>query len=190
MNVLTVQNWSQHYQMMTDEQLRTEIKLKEVRAIQLREVNGETKPDGWKMFAGHLMKLFDEELTQYIRCRRMDERELLSLARSWAIQLEREYVEYGVDGIRAAMRYFVANDETPNMRFPKVGQIKAACRELKGNPAHVLGLREQERAEARIEAEHQAAVDAFRIEHPERWKEIEKEAEQRMLAQNGRKVVQ
>ena len=189
MNVLTVQNWSEHYRMMTDEQLKTEKQLVDVRRIQLREENGNTKPDGWRLFAGHLVKLFNEELIQYVRCRRMDERELLALARSWAIQLEQEYITFGVDGIRAAMRYYVANDDTPQMRFPKVGQIKAACKELKGSPGRELGLREQARREAQMEAEHQALIDAFKVEHPDEWARIQEEAEKRMAAQSGRKAM-
>ena len=66
MNVLTVKTWPQHYACMTEDQLRTEITLKSVRRTQLREANGMTKPDGWRIYAGHLVKLFKDEFAQYI----------------------------------------------------------------------------------------------------------------------------
>jgi hypothetical protein len=173
---------------MSEEQLQTEITLKSVRHIQLRETDGTTKPDGWRIFAGHLVRLFKEEFAQYIEYSKMDEERLVSLAKVWAVQLEPEYVLYGVDGIRAAMRSYVADDASVYYRFPKVGQIKAACTELKGSPEHELGLREQAKEEARLEAEHQAALDAFRVKHPEEWKRIQEEAARRYEAQNGRRA--
>lgn len=188
MNVLTVQTWPQHFAVMTDEQLQSEIRGKEVRRIQLRDQEGNTKPDGWRIFAGYLVKLFKDEFEQYIEYSKMDERRLEALARTWAIQLEREYVLYGVDGIRAAMRSYVADDESVYYRFPKVGQIKAACTLLHGSPEHELGMRQQQREEDRLEAEHQAAFDAWKMEHPEAWRRIQEEARKRMVGQYGREV--
>ena len=187
MNMLTVSNWPHHFEVMTDEQLKAEIEYKNVRRIQLRETNGAIKKDGWRIYAGYLVKLFRDEFAQYIEYSKMDEKTLEGLARSWAIGLEREYVLYGVDGIRAAMRSYVANDSSVYYRFPKVGQIKAACAELKGSPEHELGLRQQERNEARIEAEHRAAMDAYKVKHPEEWKRIQEEAAKKFAAQNGRR---
>lgn len=188
MNVLTVQNWPQHFAVMSEDQLQTEINLKQVRRVQLREVDGTVKPDGWRIFAGHILKLFRDEFTQYIDCGKMEQRKLEALSRIWAIQLEKEYVLYGVDGIRAAMRAYVAEDESVYYRFPKVGQIKAACTELHGSPEHELGIRQQQKEEARLEAEHQAAFDAWKVSHPEEWRRIEQEARRREAAQNGRRV--
>lgn len=188
MNVLTVRTWPQHYACMTEDQLRTEITLKSVRHTQLRTVDGTTKADGWRIYAGHLVKLFKDEFAQYIEYSKMDEQRLASLAKSWAIQLESEYVLYGIDGIRAAMRSYVANDASVYYRFPKVGQIKAACTELHGSPEHELGLREQAKREARLEAEHQATMDAYRTQHPEEWRRIQEEARKRAAAQYGREV--
>lgn len=188
MNVLTVQNWPQHYAVMSEDQLQTEINLKQVRRVQLREADGTVKPDGWRIFAGHILKLFRDEFTQYIEYSKMEQRKLEALSRTWAIQLEKEYVLYGVDGIRAAMRAYVAEDESVYYRFPKVGMIKAACTELHGSPEHELGLRMQTKEEARLEAEHQAALDAWKVSHPEEWRRIEQEARRREAAQNGRRV--
>lgn len=188
MNVLTVSNWADHYSVMTDDQLQYEVDMKAVRKTQLREINGNVKPDGWRVFAGYLIKLFKDEFVQYIEYSKMDERRLQSLARSWSIQLEREYVLYGVDGIRAAMRSYVAEDESVYYRFPKVGQIKAACTLLHGSPEHELGMRKQAEEEARIEAEHIAAVDAFKVQHPEEWRKIEEEAHRKYLEMNGRRA--
>lgn len=188
MNVLTLKTWPQHFAVMSEDQLNTEIHLKSVRKLQLRFQNGTVKPDGWRIYAGHLVRLFKEEFAQYIEYSKMDEDRLASLAKVWAIQLEPEYVLYGVDGIRAAMRSYVAEDASVYYRFPKVGQIKAACTLLHGSPEHELALREQQKEEARIEAEHQAAVDAFRTQHPEEWRRIQEKAAQIYAAQNGRRA--
>lgn len=186
MNVLTVSTWPQRFEAMTDDQLRTEIELKNVRRLQLREVNGRPKTDGWRIYAGHIAKLFNDEFSQYIEYSKMDEARLASLAKIWAVQLEPEYVLYGVDGIRAAMRSYVAQDASVYYRFPKVGQIKAACAELHGSPEHELGIREQQKTEARIAAEHQAALDAYRSQHPEEWRRIQEEAAKKFAAAAGR----
>lgn len=188
MNVLTVQNWEQHFEVMSDEQLDTEIKLKKVRKIQLREENGAVKPEGWRIFAGHLVKLFYDEFAQYIDYKQLDEKMLLSYARTWAIHLETEYVLYGIDGIRAAMRSYVDEDESVYYRFPKVGQIKARCAMLHGSPEHELGIREQRRNEAEIEAEHRRALEEYKVQNPNKWREIQEEARRRYEAQNGRSV--
>lgn len=188
MNVLTVRTWPQHFAVMSEEQLQREITLKSVRRTQLREADGTVKPDGWRIYAGHLVKLFRDEFAQYIEYSKMDEQRLASLAKVWAIQLEQEYILYGIDGIRAAMRSYVAEDQSVYYRFPKVGQIKAACTELHGSPEHELGLREQQREEAKIEAEHQAALDAWKVKHPEEWRRIQQEAAAKYAAQNGRRA--
>ena len=44
-------------------------------------------------------------------------------------------------------------------------------------------------SEIGIEAEHQALIDAFKVEHPDEWARIQEEAEKRMAAQNGRKAM-
>lgn len=180
MNVLTIANWRKHYEVMSEEQLETEIKLKEVRRIQLREVDGTVKSDGWRIFAGHLAKLFKDELAAYTTS--MKEEQIAALAKSWAIHLEKEYVLFGIDGIRAAMRAWVDTDESPYIRFPKVAYIKAACKELKGSPEHELGLRKQREAEAKIEEEHRMMMAQYKAENPERWREIEREAAKRRAA--------
>ena len=176
-NLITVANWSQHYAVMSDDDLDREIKLKDVRRIQLREADGTIKRDGWRLFAGHIMRLFKDEFAQYIEDRKLTEQMLVTLSKTWAVQLEAEYVAFGVDGIRAAMRQHVAEDESPYYRFPKVGQIKAMCRKLKGSPEHEKGLREQQRAEAKLEAEHQASFDAWKMKHPDEWRALEKKAD-------------
>lgn len=188
MNIMTVKNWPQRFEAMTDRQLRDEIALKDARRIQLRETDGTGKPDGWRVYAGYILKLFQEEFPEYVASTKMNETELAGIAKHWAIQLEQEYILYGVDGIRAAMRSYVAGDATPYYRFPKVGQVKAECEKLHGSPEHELGLREQARQEARIEAEHQAAIDAYKLQHPDEWRRIQQEAERRKIAQNGRRA--
>lgn len=186
MNVLTVSTWPQHFQAMSEEQLKREITLKGVRHTQLRETNGRPKADGWRIYAGHIVKLFQEEFSQYIEYSKMDEDRLLSIAKTWAVQLEQEYIAYGVDGIRAAMRSYVAQDASVYYRFPKVGQIKAECGNLHGSPEHELGLREQQRQEAQMEARDAAAWDAWKMQHPEEWERIKEEAARREAAQHGR----
>lgn len=185
MNEILIRSWKNGFANMTDQELEEACGRPKARALMLRDAQGRPKREGYEKYMDMLLTLMKQELGAYIgKC---DEYVLQGYAKSWARKLEKEYIRIGIEGIAAAVRSWVDDDESEYMRFPKAAWIADKCAELKGSPERERGLRQQRAEEERIREEHEAAVEKYKIEHPEHWKEIEAEARAREIAQHGRK---
>lgn len=184
MNEILIRSWRNGFHNMTDAELQEACDRPAARALMLRDEQGRPKREGYEQYMDMLLAVMKQELAAYIT--KVDEYVLQGYAKSWARKLEREYIRVGIEGIAAAVRAWVDDDESEYMRFPKAAWIADKCRELKGSPERERGLREQRREEERIEAEHKAAIEKYKAENPSHWREIEAEAQKRFIAQNGR----
>lgn len=185
MNEILIRSWRNGFQNMTDAELEEACDRPAARALMLRDKDGRPKREGYEKYMDMLLEIMKQELSAYIT--KVDEFVLQGYAKSWARKLEREYIRIGIEGIAAAVRAWVDDDESEYMRFPKAAWIADKCAELKGSPERERGLRQQRREEERIELEHQQMIEKYKAENPRRWKEIEEEAQKRYIAQNGRK---
>ena len=186
MNEILVRSWRNGFQAMTDQELEEACGKPKARALMLRDEQGRPKAEGYQQYMDLLLMVMKSELAAYIG--KTDEMILKGYAKSWARKLEKQYIRIGIEGIAAAVRSWVDDDENEYMRFPKAAWIAKKCEELNGSPEHERGLRRQRREEERIDAEHQAAMEKYKAEHPEHWKEIEAEAQRRIEAQRGRQM--
>lgn len=184
MNEILIRSWRNGFQNMTDAELEDACDRPKARALMLRDEQGRPKREGYEQYMDMLLQIMKQELSAYIG--KVDEFVLQGYAKSWARKLEREYIRIGIEGIAAAVRAWVDDDESEYLRFPKAAWIANKCAELKGSPERERGLREQKREEERIAAQHRAAVEKYKAEHPQHWREIEEEARRRFIAQNGK----
>lgn len=184
MNEMLIRSWRNGFQAMTDAELEDACGRPQARALMLRDAEGRPKREGYEQYMDMLLAVMKAELGAYTA--RTDENILKGYAKSWARKLEPEYIRVGIEGIAAAVRAWVDDDASEYMRFPKAAWIAEKCAQLKGSPEHERGLRQQQAEEARIDAEHQMAMEKYKAEHPQHWKEIEEEAQKRFEAQHGR----
>ena len=184
MNEILVRSWKNGFQNMTDAELKEACDRPEARRLMLRDKDGQPKMEGYRKYMDMILPLMRTELGAYTA--RTDDMILRGYAQSWARKLEKEYIRIGIEGIAAAVRAWVDDDTSEYMRFPKAAWIAEKCTELKGSPERERGLRQQRAEEERIEEEHKRAVERYKVEHPEHWKDIEREAQRRAAAQYGR----
>lgn len=184
MNEILVRSWRNGFQNMTDAELEEACGKPEARRLMLRDKDGQPKMEGYRKYMDMILTLMRTELGAYTA--RTNDVILKGYAQSWARKLEKEYIRIGIEGIAAAVRAWVDDDASEYMRFPKAAWIAEKCTELKGSPEHERGLRQQQAEEARIDAEHQMAMEKYKAEHPQHWREIEEEAQKRFEAQHGR----